>query len=98
MLALFYTEGIASAFCLGPAQGFSSELGSCIQYASEGANANFLLLSLLVRFMPPPHAQPPGSNKSQRGRECCKGTITLQFLCEGQGDRTCGDQPVLPGM
>lgn len=39
VLALFYTEG--------PAQGFSSELESCIQYASEGANANFLLLSLL---------------------------------------------------
>ena len=47
MLALFYTEGSASAFCLGPARGFKSELESCIQYVSEGENANFHLLSLL---------------------------------------------------
>lgn len=49
-----------------------------------------------VRFMPPPHAQPPGSNKSQRGRECCKETVTLQFLCEGQGDEMCRDHPATP--
>lgn len=49
-----------------------------------------------VRFMPPPHAQPPGSNKSQRGRECCKETFTLQFLCEGQGNGMCGDQRAAP--
>ena len=49
-----------------------------------------------VRFMPPPQAQPPGSNKSQRGRECCKETVTLKFLCEGQGGGMCGDQSAAP--
>lgn len=72
-------------FCRGPAQGF-------IQYASKGANANASLF--WVRFMPPPHAQPPGSNKSQRGRECCKKTVPLQFLCEGR--EIWGAQPAAP--
>lgn len=75
-------------FCLGPARGF-------IQYASEGANANVSLF--WVRFMPPPHAQPPGSNKSQRGRECCKETVPLQFLCDGRemrgGSAGCSQVP-----
>lgn len=49
-----------------------------------------------VRFMPPAHAQPPGSNKSQRGRECGKESVTLLLRCEGPGDGTCGDRPATP--
>lgn len=34
--------------------------------------------------MPPPHAQPPGSNKSQRGRESSEETVTMRFCVRGR--------------
>lgn len=96
VLALFYIEGNASAWDLPRVSAVNWKAAFNMPVRKRMQISSFSLF--WVRFMPPPHAQPPGSNKSQRGRECCKETDTLQFLCAGQGDGMCGDQQLLPGI
>lgn len=96
VLALFYIEGSASAWDLPRVSAVNWKAAFNMPVRKRMQISSFSLF--WVRFMPPPHAQPPGSNKSQRGRECCKETDTLQFLCAGQGDGMCGDQQLLPGI
>lgn len=96
MLALFYIEESTSAWDLPRVLAVNWKAAFNMPVRKRMQISSFSLF--LVRFMPPPHAQPPGSNKSQRGRECCKETDPLQFLCAGQGDGMCGDQQLLPGI
>lgn len=53
--------------------GFQQWTGKLHSISQQGSECKFPSL-FLVRFMPPPHAQPPGSSKSQRGRESSKET------------------------
>lgn len=96
VLALCYPEGSASAWDLPRLSALNWKAAFNMPVRKQMQISSFSLF--WVRFMPPPHAQPPGSNKSQRGRECCKERDALQFLCAGQGEGMCGDQQLLPGI
>lgn len=96
MLTLFYLEGSASGWELPRVSAVSWKAAFNMPVRKRMQISSFS--PFWVRFMPPPHAQPPGSNKSQRGRECCEETDTLQLLCSGQGEGMCGDQQLLPGI
>lgn len=82
VLTLFYLEGSASAWDLPRVSAVNWKAAFNMPVRKQMQISSFSLF--WVRFMPPPHAQPPGSNKSQRGRECCKKQIPCSLCVQGR--------------